>query len=87
VRFDGSLMFDHQLEVEGECNGSLVSNGAGRLRVSAGGRVVGDVVGAEEVVVDGVVEGNLVADRVTLQPRAVVTGTCVARLVCACMGK
>ena len=75
VHFDGDLHFDNRLEVDGQCTGRLTSNGRGELRVGRGGKVVGSIVGAKTVVIDGVVDGDLMADNVTLGGGAVITGS------------
>ncbi|MGA1677044.1 MAG: bactofilin family protein, partial [Pseudomonadales bacterium] len=68
----GDLSCTGVLKVEGEINGSVLS--ARQVMLAKGGAIRGDVT-AHEIVLGGVVDGNVTAaDRLELQPTAVVNG-------------
>lgn len=68
----GDLSCTGVLKVEGEINGSVLK--ARQVMLAKGGAIRGDVT-AHEIVLGGVVDGNVTAaDRLELQPTAVVNG-------------
>jgi cytoskeletal protein CcmA (bactofilin family) len=73
ARFEGLLTFRGRAQVQGEVTGEILCRGS--LRVGEPGHVKGTVE-ADEVVVAGVIEGDVVArDRIELAATARVTGT------------
>ena len=68
----GDVDFEGAMRLEGEVRGRIT--GQGRLIVSRGGRVLGDIVAAQ-VVIQGRVQGNIVAaDRLEIEDGAEVIG-------------
>ncbi len=78
----GDVDFEGAMRIEGQVHGRIT--GQGRLTISRGGKVVGDIVAAE-VVIQGTVQGNVTAaDRLEITGTAQVIGEVKAsRLVVA----
>ena len=73
----GNIRCDGVLRIDGTLEGSIL--GARQLVVTPGGRIRGDVT-AEEIVVGGVIDGNVHAStRLELQGSAVVNGNIETR--------
>jgi cytoskeletal protein CcmA (bactofilin family) len=75
----GDLSCTGVLKVEGEINGSVLK--ARQVMLAKDGAIRGDVT-AHEIVLGGVVDGNVTAaDRLELQPTAVVNGNITTKSI------
>jgi cytoskeletal protein CcmA (bactofilin family) len=76
VLFKGELSFNRFMRIEGYFEGTLISDG----KVSIGPKgVVKSDIKLKEAIIEGLVEGNVTADRVELVGKAQVRGDIVAK--------
>ncbi|MGI9521793.1 MAG: bactofilin family protein [Hyphomicrobiaceae bacterium] len=70
VRIYGMVETDLDVLVSGRIDGTLACS---RVKIKAGGSVIGDII-AEHAIIDGLVEGNIYAQRLTLASNCKVYG-------------
>ena len=88
TRVTGDIAFRGGMHVDGEVRGNVVgqTEGATLCSLAGNGRIEGSVE-ASEVIVNGTVEGDVIArDRVELGPTARVTGNVIYGLVQMAVG-
>lgn len=76
VSFKGELSFERFICIHGNFEGTLISNG--KLIVGPKGTVKSDIT-LNEAIIEGLVEGNVTADRVELRGEAKVRGNIKAK--------
>jgi cytoskeletal protein CcmA (bactofilin family) len=76
VSFKGELHFENFVRINGYFEGALFTQG--KIAIGPKGRVKADVH-LKEAIVEGILEGNITADRVELRGEAQVHGDIVAR--------
>ncbi|GMI38850.1 hypothetical protein TeGR_g11899 [Tetraparma gracilis] len=77
VTVTGKLAFEKLLRIDGSFEGELDSDGD--LIIGRTGKLVGDVAGMGELIIDGKVVGNLQASKIELRAKASVFGNVTCR--------
>jgi cytoskeletal protein CcmA (bactofilin family) len=78
VTMSGNLSFERLLRIDGTFTGSLSSEGD--LVIGPDGALNGDVIGLNEVLLDGVIRGNVEVQRVELRGTAQIYGNVSAKV-------
>lgn len=72
VKMKGELAFTTLLRVDGEFEGTLISEGS--LIIGKAGKVVGDVKGMKEIIVDGKIVGDIDVEKVAVRGKGIIYG-------------
>merc|ERR1711865_482472 len=77
VKMKGELTFERLLRIDGEFEGTLTSTGD--LIIGVDGVLIGDVIGMNELLVDGRIVGNIQVEKIDLRGNAQVHGNITAK--------